>query len=162
MLRGNGTGEGASRAACLVCATFIAPASSGCAHAAPDSGVGLEASPAGNASDQAAPARAVLEPEKVKAATLTPELQGIEHDCDSICAHSRELKCVHTSQCFANCVGMATLTPCGDEISTFYRCLVKQPTARWQCDEDGVAAIRDGFCNDEQARVVGCMQQKAR
>ena len=28
--------------------------------------------------------------------------------------------------------------------------------------EDGIGAIREGYCNKEQERIVGCMEAKAR
>jgi hypothetical protein len=60
-----------------------------------------------------------------------------------------------------NCLAMAVGTPCTDEFSAFYRCLVAEPIEHWECAEDGVAAIREGFCEEEQERAVGCMEAKA-
>jgi hypothetical protein len=60
-----------------------------------------------------------------------------------------------------NCLAMAVGTPCTDEFAALYACLVKEPPERWECAEDGVAAIRDGFCEKEQERAVGCMETKA-
>jgi hypothetical protein len=55
---------------------------------------------------------------------------------------------------------MASLTPCGDEFRAFYGCLVGQPPQNWECSEDGVAAIREGFCESQQSRVAACMNAK--
>lgn len=42
----------------------------------------------------------------------------------------------------------------------FYACLEKQPTKNWECGEDGVAAIKPGFCDGEQGSAVHCMEAK--
>jgi hypothetical protein len=59
-----------------------------------------------------------------------------------------------------NCLGMASLTPCSSEISRFYDCLVAQPIQHWECGSEGVAQIRDGYCDTEQQQAVGCMEAK--
>ena len=60
-----------------------------------------------------------------------------------------------------HCLAMASATPCSQQISEFYACLAVQPAARWQCDnESGVAQIREGFCEKEQAQSVSCMETK--
>lgn len=55
---------------------------------------------------------------------------------------------------------MALLTPCNDAMAAFYRCLLRQPEKNWECSDDGVAAIREGYCEKEQKHAVGCMQAK--
>jgi hypothetical protein len=55
---------------------------------------------------------------------------------------------------------MAALTPCQGEMVGFYQCLVTQPVDHWECAEDGVAAIRDGFCDDPQRTAIACMESK--
>ena len=82
--------------------------------------------------------------------------------CTDVCARSRELKCAHANECRPQCLAMASLTPCGDPMLAFYRCLTTQPTKNWECADDGVAAIRDGFCDKEQGQVVACMQARMR
>jgi hypothetical protein len=44
----------------------------------------------------------------------------------------------------------------------FYQCLVPQPIKNWECDEEGVAAIKPGICDKEQERAIQCMQAKAK
>ena len=131
---------------------------SACVHDAPETS-GQTRSDAETAAtvDVAAPPVVAA---NVKPSVSLPDLPSLQQTCDAICSHSRELKCNHTSQCFSNCVGMGAITPCTDEVSAFYRCLTKQPTRNWQCDEDGVAAIREGLCDTEQSHVVKCMQAK--
>jgi hypothetical protein len=60
-----------------------------------------------------------------------------------------------------NCLAMGVGTPCSDQMSKFLRCLVSEPVERWECGEDGVAAIREGFCDKEQEQAVGCMEATA-
>jgi hypothetical protein len=55
---------------------------------------------------------------------------------------------------------MATLTPCSPSVSAFLACLVNEPLSHWECDEDGVAAIREGFCEHPQAAAFACMKSK--
>jgi hypothetical protein len=60
-----------------------------------------------------------------------------------------------------NCIGMGVGTPCSDQFSALYACLVREPVAHWECGEDGVAAIREGYCDKEQERAISCMEAKA-
>jgi hypothetical protein len=55
---------------------------------------------------------------------------------------------------------MASLTPCQEPFSGFYRCLAGKPDSNWECSEDGVASIREGLCDKEQGQVVACMEAK--
>jgi hypothetical protein len=96
---------------------------------------------------------------------LDPRPHGdpeIERTCAAICEQSQQLKCSHASDCMVNCLAMGTVTPCTPEMKTFYKCLLKQGIKNWECDEDGVAAIRRGFCDKEQETVVLCMDKKVK
>jgi len=53
---------------------------------------------------------------------------------------------------------MAGSPICSREVSELFKCLVRQPTKNWECDEDGIGAIRDPYCEKEQAKLVGCIQ----
>ena len=86
----------------------------------------------------------------------------IEKTCTSICERSRTLKCANVAECQPNCVAMAVGTPCSDEFMRFYACLVREPVEHWECSEDGIAAIKDGFCENEQKAAIQCMEAKAR
>jgi hypothetical protein len=56
---------------------------------------------------------------------------------------------------------MASATPCSKELAAFQACLVKEPTAHWECEEEtGVAQIRSGYCEAEQALAGTCMEGK--
>jgi hypothetical protein len=92
----------------------------------------------------------------------TPEAaRAVERSCTSICDRSRALKCARANDCMPDCLAMAVGTPCADEFASLYRCLVKEPDAHWECADDGVAAIREGFCEKEQEKSVSCMEAKA-
>jgi hypothetical protein len=86
----------------------------------------------------------------------------VESLCSSICERSRVLRCPRADDCMLNCVGSASGTPCNAEFQAFYRCLVPQPIKNWECAEDGVAAIKSGFCEKEQENAVRCMETKAK
>jgi len=84
----------------------------------------------------------------------------LKKTCAAICDHSFSLKCPQAKECAINCLGMATLTPCSAEFAELYSCLVKEPTAHWECGADGVAAIREGYCERQQAVTASCMEKK--
>lgn len=106
------------------------------------------------------PERATVTGSAAPSAGLAAVPEGLARDCKKICAHSDELKCAHATECLPNCIAAAAVTPCASEFRALYACLVPQPLQNWQCDEDGVAAIRDGFCEAEQKASFECMQQK--
>jgi hypothetical protein len=85
---------------------------------------------------------------------------SIVSTCSEICRRSQELRCKNAHECEPNCRAMAALKPCRESVSALFGCLVRQPLTNWECAEDGVAAIREGFCEAEQARAVGCMEDK--
>lgn len=88
---------------------------------------------------------------------ISPKTQSA---CDDICGHSQRLHCKHTDECKPQCIAMGSFTPCKDEFVAFYRCLQGKPDSSWECGEDGVAAIREGLCDSEQEKAVGCMEAK--
>lgn len=55
-------------------------------------------------------------------------------------------------------MAMGSLTPCTDRVGQLYKCLAREPVAHWECATDGVAAIRDGFCDREQGDAIDCMK----
>jgi hypothetical protein len=86
---------------------------------------------------------------------------GIEQSCKGICEHSNTLKCARAADCMKNCLGMGIGTPCSESFAALYACLQREPPAHWECGEDGIAAIREGYCEKEQERTVICMEAKA-
>lgn len=88
------------------------------------------------------------------------DLGAVKDACGSICERSAVLKCKNADQCLVNCLAAASGTPCNPEFLGFYRCLVPQPIANWECAEDGVAAVIPGVCDAEQQRAIQCMKAK--
>lgn len=128
------------------------------------------ATPLSCARSEAASSSQEVAPTPVKAAPVVPEQKppaapmdvppDVEKTCRQICERSRQLSCGHAEKCLPNCLAMGSQTPCTTEILRFFQCLKGQPAQNWQCAPDGVAAIRDGFCDDEQRLTVACMQAK--
>jgi hypothetical protein len=84
---------------------------------------------------------------------------ALSERCGQICENSRKLGCKNMRECQSNCVAMGSLRPCVEAVTALYTCLSAQPSERWECAEDGVAAIREGFCESEQERAVACMDK---
>ena len=81
--------------------------------------------------------------------------------CDEICRIAAPLGCPHQDECVNGCETMASASVCRAEMSRMYDCLLRQPVEHWECDENGVGAIRDPFCGKEQAAVVKCAESNA-
>src|SRR5262249_19326583 len=82
--------------------------------------------------------------------------------CEPICRHPRALRCPNPSQCLTACREMQASSVCRAQIHSFLDCLLKQPTEHWECDEDGIGSIQDGYCDAEQAAVATCVQAAAK
>jgi hypothetical protein len=82
--------------------------------------------------------------------------------CTAICERSRKLRCKNTAECEHHCQAMGLVTGCNEQMVALYRCLGEQTLDHWECAEDGVAAIRDGFCELEQEKAVACVETKAK
>jgi hypothetical protein len=54
---------------------------------------------------------------------------------------------------------MAASPLCSPEIKGLFACLLRQPTTHWECDENGIGAIRDPYCNREQGRLAACLER---
>jgi hypothetical protein len=78
--------------------------------------------------------------------------------CEEICRIPAPLHCSHQDGCVNGCESMATGIICKAEIRRMYDCLLRQPAENWECDENGVGAIRDPFCDREQAAAVKCLE----
>jgi hypothetical protein len=134
---------------------------SGCVQKAPSGSTDASVTAATPALRPASTVAAKI-PAPPATATAAP-LQGdpeIERACTDICGRTRELKCPNVAECMPNCLAVGTVTPCTQEVTALYKCLVKQPVKNWECAEDGVAAIRDGFCDKEQEKTVTCMEKR--
>ena len=47
---------------------------------------------------------------------------------------------------------------CRNEMDALLQCLLKQPARNWECDEDGIGAIRDPYCGKEQEGLALCLE----
>jgi hypothetical protein len=52
---------------------------------------------------------------------------------------------------------MRVVVVCRREMSNFLSCLMQQSADHWECDPEGTAAIKDEYCNEEQAVFVACL-----
>jgi len=57
------------------------------------------------------------------------------------------------------CIEMASVAPCTQAFRGLYSCLLREPLTHWECGEDRMGAIRDGYCEQEQEAVAGCMEK---
>jgi hypothetical protein len=91
-------------------------------------------------------------------ATPAASLNLLSRSCQQVCAASEKLHCSRAKACEPNCVAMASAGTCESQIAAFYDCLKTQPSEHWECLEDGSAAIREGYCEQEQAGFAQCVQ----
>jgi len=77
--------------------------------------------------------------------------------CERACRAPLELGCKSAATCVASCLAMASVGSCAKQLSSFYECLASQPKEHWECLEDGTGAIRDGYCEAEQAAFAACL-----
>ena len=77
--------------------------------------------------------------------------------CAAICSRSTELGCSQASTCEATCRASMADGLCIAEMSAATSCMLREPAKNWECSEEGLSAIKDGFCEDEQMQVVDCM-----
>ncbi|MFT3922203.1 MAG: hypothetical protein QM778_06690 [Myxococcales bacterium] len=77
--------------------------------------------------------------------------------CAAICTRSTELACAKASTCEAVCKASMTEGLCDAEMRAATACMLREPAANWECTEQGLAAIKSGFCEAEQAKVVHCV-----
>jgi hypothetical protein len=79
--------------------------------------------------------------------------------CASICERTRPLNCRREASCQDDCQEMARVEACRTEMAATLGCFATQPLTAWACDDDGQAALKDGFCTPEQSRFAGCLQR---
>jgi len=77
--------------------------------------------------------------------------------CGRLCAHATELKCRAASACPAACSEMYEQPTCQNEMRAALACFVTHPVTDWECDDDGMAAVKSGICDEEQSSVVRCI-----
>ncbi|HKO49963.1 MAG TPA: hypothetical protein VJV79_19665 [Polyangiaceae bacterium] len=80
-------------------------------------------------------------------------------DCNQVCEPVRKLRCRRASECVDSCRQMAAGEVCRTQLSQFYACLASEPFEHWECMDDGTGAIKDGFCEREQASFAACLEK---
>lgn len=76
--------------------------------------------------------------------------------CHAVCERSAPLRCPAGSECLARCEEMRASPVCPVQLAAVLRCFGTVPTARWECGEDGLPAVKDGECEPEQAAFAAC------
>jgi hypothetical protein len=77
--------------------------------------------------------------------------------CPTICERTRPLGCKRAAVCRDTCREMRRLDACGAEMTAVLSCFARQPLSSWECSEDGDAAVKDGFCDEQQGRFTACV-----
>jgi hypothetical protein len=93
-----------------------------------------------------------------KPATKTPGADP----CVTVCERSKALKCRAVAECARRCAESRNLAACNSEMSAVLQCIIREPAGHWECSEDGLASIKDGYCDAEQAAFMACVVQAAR
>jgi hypothetical protein len=84
-------------------------------------------------------------------------------DCNRVCKAATKLHCKKSASCVSSCIGMvSSAADCSNELSSFFQCLGSQSSDHWECLEDGTGAIREGFCESEQAAFAACLDRNQR
>jgi len=47
---------------------------------------------------------------------------------------------------------------CPGELDSFIRCALDEPMEHFECGDEGVAALQDGYCDWEQQAFATCVQ----
>src|SRR5688572_13285150 len=141
----------------LLCTALGFALGSGCSKAQPEASDGA-GSPAkaethskSEAAVQIATARA---PSLASPLAAQPASGG--PDCHQVCAPVRKLNCRRASECVDSCREMVSGKVCQKELLQFYACLSTEPAEHWECLDDGTGAIKEGFCEREQAIFAAC------
>ena len=111
--------------------------------------------PSASALKATAPVAAIVEPRQ------EIPINERTRKCEEICRIPMPLHCSHQEECVSGCESMAMGPICKAEVNRMYDCLLRQPVQNWECDENGVGAIRDPFCDKEQAAAVKCIEANA-
>lgn len=99
----------------------------------------------------------------VKTQTQTQAPANDNHEprsglCEHVCAHTAQLACSAHAACAASCAEMhSSVQACAPRLEAFLRCLLSRPLTDFECDDDGVASVKDGPCDHEQGAVAQCL-----
>jgi hypothetical protein len=74
--------------------------------------------------------------------------------------NAKELNCPNKDQCRTQCQSLHTSPVCLAEMKAFEVCFLKEPTAHWICDEEGLPALGALYCQPERRKVVECLEKQ--
>ncbi len=81
---------------------------------------------------------------------------ALSDQCSKICARSAPLACVGGSECQSFCEELGTSLACHEQMTSVLTCFAEQGTERWECAEQGLPALKEGYCSGEQAAYRNC------
>lgn len=117
--------------------------------------------PLASAGQTSAPSVAAPAAQAVNTADTQPtaKLDG-STVCAGICGRSTELRCAHANDCERLCADSMREMPCQSHMATATACMLGRPASDWECSEDGLAAIKDGFCKPQQDAFANCLAKE--
>src|SRR5439155_863841 len=81
-----------------------------------------------------------------------------ENACIAMCDKVSSLKCSTMAECIKGCGEMRTaMTACSKGLDSFMLCLVQQPVGNFECNDEGVPSVKDGFCDAQQQALASCL-----
>ncbi|MBN1652573.1 MAG: hypothetical protein JXA30_02235 [Deltaproteobacteria bacterium] len=90
-----------------------------------------------------------------KTSTITKSV-NVDPRCLRICGHVSELNCGTESVCVQGCSYMVNIPKCTPQMNAFIDCVSKESVDHFECGEQGIPSIKEGYCNEEQARFAEC------
>jgi hypothetical protein len=77
--------------------------------------------------------------------------------CDVVCERTRVLGCPNIGECASSCAAMSEVRVCASEMAAVLQCVTREPVEHWECGAEGLASIRSGYCDPEQAAFLSCL-----
>jgi hypothetical protein len=94
----------------------------------------------------------------VQQGTSSGGMDNDENYCRIICNRSIMLGCRKAKAvCLLHCEETRAVPFCRKEMLSIMQCVVKEPIHNWECNDQDIASIKDGFCDDEQAVFMRCL-----
>jgi hypothetical protein len=93
-------------------------------------------------------------------AVLVAAAGGCHRDhCLPLCeATAKALHCAHPGDCKLSCTQLHETPVCVPEFKEFETCFLEEPPEHWECDDNGVPALKEGVCGPQRAGVLACLQ----
>lgn len=93
----------------------------------------------------------------VEAASVAAD--ALIQSCRQICEKTASLSCSAHARCPDACVQSFSVSYCRAEMTKFIECTKSAGVESFECSPDGFAALKDGFCDKEQAQIVRCLER---